>query len=353
MILNTVFFGNSLNNYFWFLFYIAFGVLVSWVLILLSRNILQKLTKHTKTKIDDIIANILAKPLPFKILIVTIFFNIGFKFLTVSQGFTNFIKGFSFVIYVFAVTLFLIKFCIGIIEEYLEVYAKKTDSKYDDQLIPLLKTLIKIIWFVVAVLLVLSNFGYNISALLAGLGIGGLAVALASKDILENFLYGVVIFVEKPFKMGDTLKTSDGLGTVEEIGIRSTRIRTFDNTLIVVPNRNLSNSAVENISERRARKENFTIRVIYSTETKKLEKAKDIIKKILVNNESVEKDTIFVAFESFGDFSLNIRVMYWITEDDYAKYLEVKDKINTNIKKEFEKQKISFALPSQTIYLEK
>lgn len=350
---DTILFGNTLNNFFWFFFFIALGFIVSWIIILLSRHFFIKFTKYTKTKIDDIIAKILSKPLPFKLLLITIFFNIGFNYLVVSAWWTNFIKHASFLIYVLAVTLFIIKFFIGLIDEYFAPYAKKTESKYDDQLIPLLKSLIKIVFFIIAVLLVLSNFGYNISALLAGLGIGGLAVALASKDIFENFLSGVVIFVEKPFKMGDVLKTSDGLGSVEEIGIRSTKIRTFDNTLVVVPNRNLSSNAVENISSRRARREFFTIGVTYSTSLKKMEKAKQIILKILKTNKSVEENTFLVSFESFGEFSLNIRVLYWIVERDYFKYLEIKDKINMSIKKEFEKEKIDFAFPTQTIHVAK
>jgi MscS family membrane protein len=348
-----ILFGNTLNNYFWFLFFIALGFIVGWIVVYFSKNIFVKLTKYTKTKIDDIIAKILAKPLPFKIVIITIFFNIGFKYLIVSQWWTNFIKQASFLVYVFAITLFLIKFCIGIIEEYLESYAQKTDSKYDDQLIPLLKSLIRIILFIIAILVVLSNLGYNISALLAGLGIGGLAIAMASKDIVENFLAGIVIFVEKPFKMGDILKTSDGLGVVEEIGIRSTRVRTFDGTIVVVPNRILSSNAVENITERPTRKENFVIGLTYGTSVSKMKKAKEIVAKILEKKKDVIAETKFIAFESFGDFSLNIRVVYYVKELDYAKYLDIKDQVNIEIKKQFEKEKLDFAFPTQTIHVKK
>ncbi len=270
-ILDLVFLQNPLKNFMWFIFFILLGFVVSAVVVFISKNVLNKITKHTRNKIDDIISKILSKPLPLKILIVTIFFNIGFKYLVVSEWWVTAVKNTSFFVYVLAITLFIIKFFLDIIDEYLIPHTQKTESKYDDQLIPLLKSLVKVVFFILAILVVLSNFGFNISALLAGIGIGGLAVALASKDILENFISGIVIFVEKPFKMGDTLKTSDGLGTVEEIGIRSTKIRFFDNTLVVVPNRNLSLNAVENISARRAKRENFTIGVIYSTSLKKLE----------------------------------------------------------------------------------
>src|SRR5574343_144223 len=245
--LEQIIFGKTVKNYLWFLFFIGLGIVVGWIVVFVIKNVFIALTKATKNRIDDIIAKILSRPMPIKLIIFVIFFNIGFKYLAVSQGLTDFVKETTFVVIVIAIVLFLIKFCIGLIEEYLEEYTKQSESKYDDQLIPLLKSLVKIIFFIVAILVILSNFGYNVTALLAGLGIGGIAIAFAAKDILENLISGVTIFVEKPFKMGDVLKTSEGTGTVEEIGIRSTKIRTFDNTVVVIPNRLLSTNSVENI----------------------------------------------------------------------------------------------------------
>ncbi|MDD3244643.1 MAG: mechanosensitive ion channel family protein [Candidatus ainarchaeum sp.] len=353
MILEQIIFGNTIRNWTWFFVFIVFGVLVSWSIIFIIKNIFIKLTKITKNKIDDIVAKILSKPMPLKIIIVMIFFNIGFKFLNTSLGLKNFVKQATFVVVVLAIALFLIKFFIGLIEEYLEEYAKKSDSKYDDQLIPLLKSLVKIVFFLFAILVILSNLGYDVTALLAGLGIGGIAIAFAAKDILENLISGVTIFVEKPFKMGDTLKTSEGVGSVEEIGIRSTKIRTFDNTVVVIPNRLLSTNSVENISSRRARRENYTVGLTYNTSVTKIEKAQEIVKKILNKNKNVEQDTIVVGFESFGDYSLNIRIIYWIISLDYNEYVNTKNNINLTIKKEFEKEKIDFAFPTQTIEIKK
>lgn len=353
MMLEQIIFGNTIRNWTWFFVFIVLGVLVSWSIIFIIKNIFIKLTRITKNKIDDIIAKILSKPMPLKIIIVMIFFNIGFKFLNTSLGLKNFVKQATFVVVVLAIALFLIKFFIGLIEEYLEEYAKKSDSKYDDQLIPLLKSLVKIVFFVFAILVILSNLGYDVTALLAGLGIGGIAIAFAAKDILENLISGVTIFVEKPFKMGDTLKTSEGLGNVEEIGIRSTKIRTFDNTVVVIPNRLLSTNSVENISSRRARRENYTVGLTYNTSVTKIEKAQEIVKKILNKNENVEQDTIVVGFESFGDYSLNVRIIYWIVSLDYNEYVKTKNNINLTIKKEFEKEKIDFAFPTQTIEIKK
>lgn len=351
--LEQIIFGNTIMNWILFIFFIFLGFFVSWLTIFIIKNIFIKLTKFTKNKIDDIIAKILSKPMPIKVIIILIFFTIGFKYLNTSLALQNFVKQATFIVVVLAITLFFIKFFIGIIEEYLEKYAKRSDSKYDDQLIPLLKSLVKIVLLTFAILIILSNLGYDVTALLAGLGIGGIAIAFAAKDILENLISGVTIFIEKPFKMGDTLKTSEGLGSVEEIGIRSTKIRTFDNTVIVIPNRLLSTNAVENISKRRARKENYTLGLTYDTSVTKLEQAKKIVTTILKKNKNVEQDTIVVGFESFGDYSLNIRIIYWIKASDYSEYIKIKNNINLTIKKEFEKEKIDFALPTQTIEIKK
>ncbi len=352
MALDYILWGNELSKYLWFVIFIIIGFIISWIIVFISRKVLFKFAKRTKNKIDDILSEILSKPLPFQLIIVTIFFNIGFKLLTVSGWWVNFISKLSLLIYVFGITLFVIKFLLGLIKEYFEVYAAKTKSKYDDQLIPLLKTAIRLVVWAIAILLILSNFGYNISALLAGLGIGGLAIAMASKDIVENFLSGIVIFVEKPFKIGDIVKTSEGTGIIHEVGIRSTKVKTFDGTIVIVPNNKISNNAVENISVRKTRKESFTIGVTYDTSSAKLSRAKKIINDILKANKAVD-NTFYITFKSFGDFSLHIKVIYYITELDYNKYLNVIDMINTDIKKQFEKEKIEMAFPTQTIELKK
>jgi len=331
---------------------ILIGFISTQVMVWVTKYIFVRIAKKTKGKIDDIIVSILEKPRPFQLIIVTLFFNIGLKYLVISDGLAKVVTKLSFVIYVLGITLFVIKFILGLIREYIEVYAEKTESKYDDQIIPLLKTLTKIVLFTIGILIILSNFGYNINVLVAGLGIGGLAIAFAAKDILENFLSGVMIFSEKPFKIGDYVKTTEVNGTVEEIGLRSTRIRTFDNTLIVVPNSKLSMQAIENYTDRKVRRVVMTLGLVYDTSTAKLEKAKQIIIDILKHTKKVTT-TYYVMFDKFNDYSLDIQVTYNVEEMDYAKYLEIKDKINFEIKKRFEKERIDFAYPTHTIITKK
>ena len=350
--LNHIILGNTLTQYLWFVIMILIGFISTKVVVWVTKYILVNLANKTQNKIDDILVSILEKPRPFQLIIVMLFFNIGIKYLIISDGLQNIITKLSFVIYVFGASLFVIKFIIGLIREYIEVYAEKTDSKYDDQMIPLLKSLTKIIIFVFAILVILAHFGYNVNALIAGLGIGGIAIAFAAKDILENFISGVTIFTEKPFKVGDIVKNNEINGTVEEIGIRSTRMRTFDNTLIVVPNSKLSMQAIENYTERKTRRVVMRLGLVYDTSTTKLENAKKLIKEILKSTSKIS-DIFYVTFDKFNDFSLDLEVIYYVEEMDYEKYLIIKDKINFEIKKKFEKEKIEFAYPTHTIITKK
>lgn len=351
--LEQIVFGNTIKNYIWFLFYIFLGIIVSRVTIFVIKNIFIRLTKLTKNKIDDIIVKILSRPFPIKLVISIIFFNIGMDYLTVSSGFEEVIKQFTFIVIAISITLFLIKFFVGLIEEYLEDDTNFLKTKNKEQLITFLKSLTKIVFSTFAILAILTNMGYNVTALLAGLGIGGIAIAFAAKDILENFISGVTIYIEKPFNIGDYLKTSEGTGTIEQIGIRSTKIRTPDNTVIILPNRLLSTNSVENISLRRARRENYIISLVYETPVKKIKLAKKIIKTILDKNEKVEKNTIIISFEEFGQYSLNLRIIYWIMAPTYAEFLEIKNALNIEIKERFEKEGIEFAQPVNVVKMRK
>lgn len=341
-------FGQDLGAIILFLFFVISGLLTGKIISNFGRILLNK-TKR-KSKIYNILLSILRSPDPLIIIILFIFINLGLSYLTLSLKFISFIKGTSHVIYVFAIAWILIKFIIGVIDEYLK---PRMESKTSQQFIPAFRTLTVIVILIMAILVILSNMGYNITTLLAGLGIGGLALAFAAKDLLENLISGVMLFSERNFNIGDTIKLNDTFGSVYEIGLRTTKIRTFDGTLIVLPNSRIANGFFENVSFRTKRREFFTIGVTYNTSVAKLNKAKQIIKKILNSHKFVDSENIFISFEKFNDYSLDIRIIYFITEMDYGKYLLIKDEVNTNIKKEFEKEKISIAFPTQTIELKK
>ncbi len=340
--------GNELSAIIWFLVFVVIGLFLGQILSGFGKILVTK--KEYNSKMYKIMLNIFKHPEPIKLIFLFLFINLGLSYLTIPLNILVFIQRASHVVYVFMVAWIVIKFVIGLIDEYI---SPKTKDKKTHQIIPALRTLTIVVFLIFAVLVILSNFGYNISTLLAGLGIGGLAVALASKDLLENLISGVMLFSEKNFNVGDTISINDTFGDVYEIGLRSTKVRTFDGTLVVLPNSSIANGRFENLSFRKKRREFFTIGVVYDTSVAKLEKAKAIIKNVLKKNKKVDSENIFVSFESFNDYSLDIRIIYFIEEMNYGKFLEIKDKVNTNIKKEFEKEKIQIAFPTQTIELKK
>ncbi len=340
--------GNEIGAIIFFLVFVFLGFVLGKALARLGKILLNK--KKLKSKAYNILVDVLKHPDPIVLIILFIFINVGLSYLVVSVKLLSFVTKTSHVVYVFAIAWVIIKLVIGLIDEYLQPKMENTSAK---QVIPALRTLTIIILLIFAVLVVLSNFGYNVNTLLAGLGIGGLALAFASKDLLENLISGVMLFTEKNFNVDDTIKINDMYGSVYEIGLRSTKIKTFDGTLVVIPNTKIANGFFENLSFRTKRREFFTIGVVYDTSVAKLNKAKKIIKEVLKSQNHVDHANIFVSFEKFNDYSLDIRVIYYITEMDYGKFLKIKDQVNMKIKKQFEKEKISMAFPTQTIELKK
>ena len=190
---------------------------------------------------------------------------------------------------------------------------------------------------------------YNVASILAGLGIGGLAVALAAKDTLSNIFGSVAIFIDRPFVVGERVVFGEFDGTVEAIGMRSTKIRTLDGTLVSVPNSLVANSAVNNVARRTTIKNLYTIGVTYDTSYDKLEKALEILREIFKNHPST--DNYWVYFKEFGAHSLNILVIHWCKHTNYQEFLQATEEINLQIKRQFEQRAIEFAFPTQTLYL--
>lgn len=217
---------------------------------------------------------------------------------------------------------------------------------------PILNKIIKVLIIVIALAAIASEFGYKLNSLLAGLGIGGLAVAMAAQDALKNFFGGFVIITDHPFNTGDIINIDNNEGVVEDIGLRSTKIRTFEKELITVPNSKISDGSVVNYSRRGLRRVKFHVGATYSTTADKLKKAVNEIQSMLKDHKQVDSDSIIVKFDGFGGSSLDILVMYFIKTPDYAVYMDVKEEINFTIMKIFEKENIEFAFPSMSIYFE-
>jgi len=230
----------------------------------------------------------------------------------------------------------------------LKVRAAKTASPLDDQLVPLAGKVAKgLIWGIGLLLFLQNVLDYNISSLIVGLGVGGVAVAFAAQDMLANIFGAVMIFVDRPFKVGDAVSLEGYEGSIETIGLRSARVRTWDGTLVVIPNRTVASANITNLAVRPTRRTNFTIGLIYDTPTEKLERAIAILRDVMAKHPSTSQSRAY--FNRFGDFSLNILVQHWCNEMDYEVYLRSMEEMNLAIKRQFEEEEIEFAFPTQTI----
>jgi MscS family membrane protein len=251
------------------------------------------------------------------------------------------------ILFILNVTWLIARVIDSLIEEYIVPIVTKSESDLDDQLLPILRKTIKAVLWIFGIVIALSNSGFDVAALIAGLGIGGLALALAAQDTVKNIFGGIMVFLDKPFKIKDRIKVNGMDGVVEEIGVRSTRLRTLEGRLITIPNGQFSDNAVENVSLEPTRKVNISLGLTYDTTPEQMENAMNIIKDIIKANSKVEDDAL-VAFNAWGDFAMGIQVIYYISSPDFI--FSAQSEINLEILKLFNAEGLEFAFPTQTIY---
>lgn len=350
-ILTQTYFGNSILQYLIFLGVIAGAIILGKIFYWLSTNFIRLFTKKTKTNLDDLLVEYLEKPVMFLIFILG--FSYGARFLSLSATWIMRVNNITEILVTLNIAWFLTGFIDALLENYLKPMAAKSKSDLDDHLLPIVRKLIKFVIWAITLIMIISKFGYDVSSLIAGLGIGGLAFALAAKDLLGNLFGGVAILADKPFKLGDRIKIDSIDGIVNEIGMRTMQIKTFGGTIITVPNSKVVDSVVENVSREKARRMVLTLGLEYDTPPLKMEKAKTIILNILKKEKELNHDDSSVHFTNFGASSLDLRVVYWITKEGLKDYFGVQDRINMKILSEFNKAKLGFAYPSQTVYVKK
>ncbi len=239
------------------------------------------------------------------------------------------------------------------VEEALKKITAKTESDLDDSLVPLISKTSKIIIIVLAALTIIEGLGVNVFSLLAGLGVGGLAIALAAKDTAANFFGSLMILFDQPFKVGDWIKINDLEGTVEEIGFRSTRVRTFYDSQIVIPNSKVANNDIDNLGRRQYRRTVETLGLTYSTSEEQLKEFTKGLRAIIDSSPLTRKDKYYISFKKFGDSSLEILLYFFLKVSDYKDELQAKEQILLQIKHLAETLNVDFAFPSQSIYMEK
>ncbi len=344
-ILDIIFWNNSVKQYL-----IAFGILVLVLIFLKIFKIivlkkLEKTAKKTKTKKDDYVIkaiNSIGWPLYF---VLGLYFCL--KILTLPNFFVKGIKYLTFIVITYYVVVAIQKIIIIAIQKNVE----SKETKMDKHTGEILARITKIILWIIAIILIISNLGYDISTLIAGMGIGGIAIAFALQNILSDIFSSFSIYMDQPFRVGDFIVIGTDSGTVKKIGMKSTRIQTLHGEELVVSNKELTSARISNYKKMRKRRVVFNIGVTYGTSAKKLEIIPKIVKKVI----NKQKDAEFsrAHFKTFGDFSLIFEVVFIMKKKDYNVYMDTLQKINLGLFKEFKKSRIEMAFPTQTVYVKK
>jgi len=344
--LEQVYYNNTVLEYL-----VATGLFVLLILALrLFRRIvmwrLKKWSEKTKTTLDDFIIKVIERAV-FPLLNFGAFY-LSVTTLNLSDKIHNLLHGISAVV----ITYFVLRFVISVIKYAIESKMMKeddTDAKLRQ--IKGIMVIIKIVVWILGMIFLLDNFGYDVTAFVTGLGIGGIAVALAAQNILGDLFNYLVIFFDKPFEVGDFIIVDDKRGTVEAIGIKTSRIRSLTGEELVFANSDLSNSRIHNYKRMARRRVLFTLGVTYQTSLENMRIIPEIIKNIITSQKETEFDR--AHFSKYGDFSLDIEIVYYVLSTEYNKYMDIQQSINLKIFEEFAGRGIEFAYPTQTLFVEK
>ncbi len=307
------------------------------------------LLEKTRYEFDHLVAGAASGPIGVLVLVLGLYG--AFAVLPLSPGASRFVFGALKVVVAGDVVWFLFR-VVDIADRQLRQLAARTESRLDDQLVPVIRKALKVTIGVIGFVWVVQLLGYSVSSLIAGLGIGGLALALALQDTLGNFFGSVFIFLDRPFGVGDWVKIGDVEGVVEDIGFRSTRIRTWPTTLVSIPNKAVASSTIDNWSRMPKRRVVQTVGVTYETTADQMEEAVAGIRGILEADEGVDQEFMVVRFSDFGDSSLNILVYYFTKATAFADHMATRERVNLAIMRLLDSLGLSIAFPSRTLYLE-
>ena len=332
---------------------IALGILLSSFILAkliywIFGNVIMRITNKTKTRIDDIVVDTLQQPVVFGLTIFGLWY--GIRQLIFPEAINHWINNVYHVLIVITVTWLIARLVDAIIKEYLIPLAEKTESDMDDQMIPVVRKGLRAAIWILGIIVALNNAGYDVAALLAGLGIGGLALAMAAKDTVANIFGGITVFTDKPFKINDRIKIGGFDGTITEIGIRSTRLKTLEGRIVTIPNSKFTDGMVENVTLEPWRKVVLNIGLVYDTPAAKMEKAMELLREIAATNAGIEEKPV-VGFNNFGDSALGILFIYYIKKG--ADILKTQSEINLAIMQQYEKHGLEMAYPTQTVYTKK
>jgi small-conductance mechanosensitive channel len=343
--LGTTYLGNSLQTWL-----IALAVALGTLAVLgLARRVLERrlnsLAARTGTDIDDLAVDLVRMTRLFFPLFIALY--IGSRLLAMTPTVDRVVGGAM-------VIALLVQFALwgnAVISFWITrtMQSRMKEDAAAATTIGALRFLAKLVLWTVVLLLALENLGVDITALVAGLGVGGIAVALALQNVLGDLFASLSIVLDKPFVIGDFIIVGDFLGTVEHIGLKTTRLRSLSGEQLVFANGDLLSSRIRNYKRMAERRVLFSFGVLYQTPAEKLEQIPAIVREIVESQAKTRFDR--AHFKGFGDFSLDFEVVYYVLEPDYNLYMDIQQEINLALYRRFEEEGIGFAYPTQTVYV--
>jgi MscS family membrane protein len=343
--LQRTYYGNTVLDWLIALAIIVGAFVVGKALYWIFGNVVKQFTKKTKTRLDDIIIDMIEEPIVFIVTIGGVWYGLTRLELheTVDRWLGNVIQFLIILTIAWLITRLLDSFY----KEYVVPLVSKTETDLDDQLLPIVQKGTKLTVWSLGIIVALNNAGYDVGALIAGLGIGGLALAMAARDTVSNVFGGLTIFADRPFKLNDRIQIAGYDGFIRDIGVRSTRLETLDGRVVTIPNSKFSDTPVENVSLEPSRKVVSNLGLTYDTPPEKMKRAMEILQEIIAQNDATE-DKVLVSFNAFGDSAMNILFIYYIKSG--ADILGAQTDINMEVLSRFTAAGLDFAFPTQTIY---
>jgi MscS family membrane protein len=347
-IYTKMFYGNTLEDWLIALAIAAGSILVSRLFYLISTKVIKRIFEKLKNRFMYITTDMLEEPLAM--IIVIIGFYYAQRRLTLDASIDAMTDKIVLFVVILVVTWAVARLLNDLISQFLVPIIEKSDSKLDDQLLPILRKGASILVWVLGIVIALDNVGYNVQTIIAGLGIGGLAFAFAAQETIANVFGGLTVFVDAPFRIGDRIKINGNDGWVREIGLRFAKLETLDGRRLTMPNSVFSKNVIENISSEPATRVIESLGLACNQNAATIEKALDALKKIIADDPDLEKNST-AWFKDFGDAAWNISVVLWIKKG--ADYAGTISRVNLSIVKTFEDTGIEFSLPTRLVIQQK
>lgn len=337
--------GNTIENWCISILFILGAIVVVKLLSLLGRKLIKPFVSKTTNRLDDVIYYSLDSPLKFAVILLGIW--IAIHRLVYPDSFVTVVDHAYSILIVLDITWVFARMGSGLLQIY---WGQKADG-HTNKMMPVIKRTILVVVWIIGIIMALSNVGVNISALLGTLGIGGIAFALAAQDTVKNIFGAFTIFTDKPFTIGDTINVNGFEGTVVDVGARSTKILGYDKRITTVPNYKITDASIVNISSEPMRRVTVKLGLTYDTPPEKMKEALDILRTIpkRVENVSTDPSDITANFTDYTDSALVITYYYYITKQ--GDILKVTSDMNMEILASFNKAKLEFAFPTQTLYV--